>query len=148
RNSEGKHIIPVPALEVKRNNPQIFFDTVRIFFKKRFQTVKKGKIFEKTVVRPEYSKRGKLSISETALTQMVLHCVQEFDASLKVEKVIVLRDSSDYGLEVILNVPFENQVAGHLYQLQEYIGKNIEQFTGLIIKEVNLTIGKVTKKNV
>ncbi|MBA7538592.1 hypothetical protein ES705_30869 [subsurface metagenome] len=32
RNSEGKHIIPVPAIEVKRNYPHIFFDSVKVFF--------------------------------------------------------------------------------------------------------------------
>jgi uncharacterized alkaline shock family protein YloU len=30
--------------------------------------------------------------------------------------------------------------------LQEYIAKNIESFTGLILKEVNVTIGRVSKR--
>jgi hypothetical protein len=143
RNHEGKHIIPVPAMEVKRNYPQIFLDSVRIFFKKRFHTVKKGSLIEKTVVRPAYSSHGRIAISEAALTQMVLHCVQEFDPYLTVEKVVVMRDANDYRLEVILGIPFGYQLSGLIHQLQEYIFRSIERFAGLSLNEVNITIGKV-----
>ena len=147
RNSEGKHIIPVPALEVKRSYPHIFLDSMKIFFKRRFQPLKSGNIIEKTVVRPEYTSRGSVSISEAALTQMVIHCVQEFDSSMTVEKVIVDRDRTDYSLEVVLVVPLRGQAAAPLYELQEYIAKNIEGFTGMILKEVNVTIGRVSKRS-
>jgi uncharacterized alkaline shock family protein YloU len=147
RNSEGKHIIPVPALEVKRNYPHIFLDSMKIFFKRRFQPLKSGNIIEKTVVRPDYTSRGSVSISEAALTQMVIHCVQEFDGTMNVEKVIVDRERSDYRLEVVLSMPFRAQGAAPLYELQEYIAKNIESFTGIILKEVNVTIGRVSKRS-
>lgn len=146
RNSEGKHIIPVPALEVKRNYPHIFLDSMKIFFKRRFQPMKSGKFIEKTVVRPDFSSRGSVSISEAALTQMVIHCVQEFDGSMTVEKVIVDRERIDYSLEIVLNVPFKGQAAAPMFELQEYIAKNIESFTGIILREVNVTIGRVSKR--
>ena len=145
RNSTGKHIIPVPAIEVKRTYPQIFFDSVKIFFKRRFHLVRKGHFIEKTLVRPDYSDRGRISISEAALTQMVLHCVQEFNPALGLDKVVVSKDFQEYSLEVILKVPFGEQVAAPLYELQSYIINHVERFTGMIINEVNITIGKVTK---
>ena len=119
---------------------------MKIFFKRRFQPVKSGNIIEKTVVRPEYTKRGSVSISEAALTQMVIHCVQEFDGSMSVEKVIVDRARNEYGLEIVLNIPFKGQAAAPLFELQEYIAKNIESFTGIILREVNVTIGRVSKR--
>lgn len=147
RNSEGKHIIPVPVLEVKRSYPHIFLDSIKIFFKRRFQPVKSGNIIEKTVVRPEYTSRGSVSISEAALTQMVIHCVQEFDSSMRVDKVVVDRERADYKLEVILEVPMRGQAAASMYELQEYIAKNIESFTGIILKEVNVTVGRVSRRS-
>jgi uncharacterized alkaline shock family protein YloU len=145
RRSTGKHIIPVPAIEVKRTNPQIFFDSIKIFFKRRFHPVNQGHFHEKTVVRPEYSK-GKVTISEAALTQMVLHCVQEHNPAVTVDKVVVTKDSPEYSMEVVLNVPFGEQAAIPMYELQGYIVENIERFTGLIINELNITIGKVLQK--
>lgn len=144
RSTEGKHIIPVPALEVKRSYPHIFLDSMKIFFKRRFHPIRGGNIIEKAVVRPEYSKRGRVTISEAALTQMVLHCVQEFDPGLRVEKVSVRREPHDYALDITLAVPFRGQSAP-LYQLQEYIAKNVESFSGIIMKEVNIAIGSVSK---
>jgi hypothetical protein len=61
RAEQGKHIIPVPAVEIKRNYPHIFFESVKIML-----TGKKGlrkseqEIVEKTVVRPEYGRWRKL----------------------------------------------------------------------------------------
>ncbi|MBN1837401.1 MAG: hypothetical protein JW820_16220 [Spirochaetales bacterium] len=145
RNTEGKHIIPIPALEVKRSYPNIFLDSMKIFFKRRFHPLGSGNIIEKTVVRPGYGNRGAVSISQAAISQMVLHCVQEFDSSLKVEKVVSHKTAGGYLLEVVLEVPYVGQIASSLYQLQEYIARNIESFTGIILKEVNVTIGRVSK---
>jgi len=146
RNSEGKHIIPVPAIEVKRDYPHIFLDSVKIFFKNSFRFSKKTKMFEKTVVRPEYSKQGKITISETAISQMVMHCVKEYDVNLLVDKIIVSSNRNMYSLEVIIRVQFGTQITDILFQLQDYILKNIERYTGLILKEVNITVGNVTGK--
>jgi adenylate kinase family enzyme len=57
---QGKHIIPVPGVEVKRNYPHIFFESVKILLKEK-RMLRKGEseIVEKTVVRPEYSRARK-----------------------------------------------------------------------------------------
>src|SRR4030042_241935 len=80
-----------------------------------------------------------------ALPQVVLHCVQEFDSSLRVEKVIVRREPHDYAMEVMLAVPYKGQTAAPLYQLQEYMAKHVESFSGIIMKEVNINVGRVSK---
>ena len=57
RAEQGKHIIPVPAVEVKRSYPHIFFESVKILLKAKKGLMKSDEeIVEKTVVRPEYGK--------------------------------------------------------------------------------------------
>jgi ABC-type dipeptide/oligopeptide/nickel transport system ATPase component len=57
RAEQGKHIIPVPGVAIKRRYPHIFFESVKILLKG-----KKGlgrieeQVVEKTVVRPEYGR--------------------------------------------------------------------------------------------
>ena len=143
RDTEGKHIIPVPAIEVKRNYPHIFYESVKIFFRRSMRVLNKEKVFEKAVVRPEYSRRGRLAISETALSQMVMHCVNEFDPFLKVAKIVLTQDGFRYNLEIILDIPYGEQITGPIYDLQNYIVSSIEKFTGLILNEVSITIGSV-----
>ncbi|MGA2765617.1 MAG: hypothetical protein ABSG17_19890 [Spirochaetia bacterium] len=60
RAEQGKHIIPVPAVEIKRNYPHIFFESVKILLKgKKGLRKTEAEIVEKTVVRPEYGVRKK-----------------------------------------------------------------------------------------
>jgi hypothetical protein len=57
RAEQGKHIIPVPGVEIKRNYPHIFFESVKILLKSTTVLRKSdAEIVEKTVVRPEYGR--------------------------------------------------------------------------------------------
>ena len=78
-----------------------------------------------------------------ALSQMVMHCVNEFDPFLKVAKIVLTQDGFRYNLEIILDIPYGEQITGPIYDLQNYIVSSIEKFTGLILNEVSITIGSV-----
>jgi len=141
RFSEGKHVIPVPTIEITRSYPQIVYDSMRVFFKnKRNLPWRKQQVFEKTIVRPEFSKYGKITMSEAALTQMVIHCLDEFDHMIKVKKVTMKIESTGYNLTVKLRVPMKHQITSTLAELQEYIGDSLEKYGGIFIAGINLEI--------
>ena len=144
RKVEGKHVIPVPAIEIKRSYPRIFYDSVRVFLQKNLSSsgLAAPKLYEKSVVRPEFSKRGRVAISESALSQMVIHCIDEFDDSIRIKKITVRSDSQGYRLTVVIELPFGTQLSGNIHNLQQYIIDNIERFTGILIEEVNLVIDR------
>lgn len=146
RRISGKHVIPVPAIEVKRDYSHIFLESIQILLKRRFFLRKGRDRFEKTIVRPEYSMKGKVAISEAALSQMVMHCVNVYSPAFEIDKIVVVPDKAGYKLEVILQVPFGMKLAGEIQELQFYILNNIEQFTGLDLQEVNVTVGKISKR--
>lgn len=147
RRIEGKHVIPVPSIEVKRNYPQIFYDAVRVFFKRKPNSednINAEKVFEKSVVRPEFSKKGRVEISEAALSQMLMHCVLEFDAKIHVKKISIKTDTRGYKFIITIDVPFGTQLTGTIYHLQQYIIENIERFTGILVEEVSIIIDKIS----
>ncbi|MEE1165795.1 MAG: hypothetical protein UHP28_01395 [Treponema sp.] len=148
RQIEGKHVIPVPSIEIKRNYPQIFSNTVKVFFRKKHFFTKKdqnnGKLFEKSIVQPEFSKKGRIEISEAALTQMVMHCVAENDPQVRVKKMTIKTDSRGYRVIITIDVPFGTQLTGKIHNLQQYIIDKIESFTGILIEEVSIVIDKIT----
>ncbi len=147
RRIEGKHVIPVPAIEVKRNYPQIFYNAVRVLLKHNKTPIISGnntKVYEKSVVRPEFSKKGRISISEAALSQMVMHCVSEFDPQIRVKKLVIKTDERGYRLITTIDVPFGTQLTGKIHNMQKYIIDNIEQFTGILIEEVSIIIDKIS----
>ncbi|MDX9826156.1 MAG: hypothetical protein RBT73_00245 [Spirochaetia bacterium] len=147
RQVEGKHVIPVPALEIRRNYPSIFYDSVRVFLRRSFGTgASLPKIYEKAVVRPEYTKRGRVAISEAALSQMVVHCVDEYDPAVKVKRLGIRDDSKGYRITVVLEVPYGTKLASNAHALQEFIVDNIERFTGILVAEVNIVIDRLTSR--
>ncbi|PKL08380.1 MAG: hypothetical protein CVV51_09275 [Spirochaetae bacterium HGW-Spirochaetae-7] len=147
RKVEGKHVIPVPAIEVKRSYPRIFYDSIRVFLQRNLSPggLTTPKLYEKSVVRPEFSKRGRVAISESALSQMVIHCIDEFDDSIRIRKITIRSDSQGYRLTIVIEVPFGSQLSGRIHNLQQYIIDNIERFTGILIEEVNLVIDRFSK---
>jgi len=145
RRIEGKHVIPVPSIEIKRSYPNIFYKAIKIFLKKKGPSVLSAppSVHEKSVVRPEYSKKGKVIISEAALSQMVIHCVDEFNPDIRIKKIIVKDDEMGYRLVITIDVPYGIQLGGNIHELQQYIIENIERFTGIFIEEVNIIIDKL-----
>ncbi len=144
RRVEGKHVIPVPAIEVRRAYPRIFYDTVRVFLKRNLGlSLPRSNIYEKAVVRPEYSKRGRVSISEEALTQMIIHCADEWNDLIRIARVAIRTDAQGYNVTLVLDLPFGTQISGNIHQLQEYIVDNIERYTGILIEEVNIVIDRL-----
>lgn len=150
RQVEGKHVIPVPSIEIKKNYPQIFTTSMRDFFSKPKLFFTKnaknsGKLLEKSIVQPEFSKKGRIEISEAALTQMVMHCVSENAPDITIKKITIKTDSRGYRLVITVDVPFGTQLTGKIHKLQQYIIDKIESFTGILIEEVSIVIDKIVK---
>jgi adenylate kinase family enzyme/uncharacterized alkaline shock family protein YloU len=146
RRIEGKHIIPVPGIEVKRSYPNIFFNAIKIFKKNKAPggLGPARAILEKSVVRPVYSIHGKVIMSEAALSQLVVHCVNEYNQNIKIKKILVKDAEMGYRLVITIDVPYGTQLGGNIHELQQYIIDNIERYTNILIEEVNIIIDKIT----
>jgi uncharacterized alkaline shock family protein YloU len=79
-----------------------------------------------------------------ALSQMVVHCVDEFSEEARIKKVSVKTDATGYKITVVLEVPFGTQISRNIHNLQEYIIDSIEKYTGILIEEVNLVIDRIS----
>jgi uncharacterized alkaline shock family protein YloU len=146
RQIEGKHVIPVPSIEVKRNYSRIFNRSIReLITKGKFKLFKKeATMSEKSVVTPEFSKKGRIEISEAALSQMAMHCVSEFSAEIRIRKLSIKATHRGYRLILTIDVPFGKQLTGEIHRLQTYIIESIERYTGILIEEVSIIIDKIT----
>ncbi|MCF0262417.1 MAG: ATP-binding protein [Sphaerochaetaceae bacterium] len=142
RYSEGKHVIPVPPLQITRNYPSIVYDSIKVGLQKSLiflPFVKKTQTVEKTLVCPEFSKQEEASISEAAITQMVSHCFNEYETTMKVEKVTHIRQNEGYELDVYIRSP--NPVPGHMIvEYEEYIADSLEKYGGILINKVILHV--------
>jgi uncharacterized alkaline shock family protein YloU len=156
RFEEGKHVIPVPAIEVKRDYAQILSDSIRIFFSwdKRKSGEKKSQFFEKSIVQPDFQNsdgvEGKVTISEAALSQMIFHCIDEYDEDIRIKKVIIKVHPSGYAISLSIIVAYGQTLTSGMEQLRKYISTTIQRYTGIVIETLEISVDEIaaTKKPV
>jgi len=147
RQLKGKHVIPVPMIEVKRDQTHRIIDSIKLFLEINPLLFWKKRVVEKTVVQPPFSRRGRLSLSEAALSQMIMHTVQEYSKDVSIKKILIDQSSDlGYEIEVKLQFSFGAQVQNLLPGMQDYIITHIERYSGIHIDQLHLTIDHVTIK--
>ena len=139
RFTEGKHVIPVPSIEITRSYPQIVYDSMKIL--KKNSPPGKKQSYEKTIVRPEFSRPDKEEISEEAITQMVKHSIGDYDPVIKVKKARGVKNpDSTYSVYITLQLPLRHYMSTTISDLQEYITECLEKFGGILLKNVSIEI--------
>ena len=97
--------------------------------------------YEKTIVRPEFSRPDKEEMSDAVLSQMVKHAIGEYDPVMKVKKVRSVRNTdSSYSISVTLQLPARHYMSTTISDLQEYISDCIERYGGVMVKKTNIEI--------
>lgn len=143
RKKHGKHVMPIPLIEVRKKYPNIILHAIHFFVNEPqgfFFKKNKKKLIEKTIVRPNYGENGTISISETALLQMVNHCINEYSTNIRLLKVLVKEGREGYSLFVKLAVNYLMNSAEVIRDIQKIIKEKIESFTGIEIEKVNIEI--------
>lgn len=152
RFEEGKHVIPVPSIEIKRDYAQILSDSIRIFFKggRNAAGVKKARFFDKSVVQPDFHNEvktpGTVTISEAALSQMILHCIDEYDSEIGVEKIKVKLSRAGYGIDLYISVPYGKTLAEGLHGLRSYIQGRLQRYTGIILDSLEISVQTISQR--
>jgi uncharacterized alkaline shock family protein YloU/adenylate kinase family enzyme len=142
RTKEGKHVIPVPTFEIKKDFSGYFIDTLRIIMRKEDNG---EQIFEKTVVRPTFSYLGKYTIADSVIKTLAGYIATKIQGVIKAYNVYV--KSIEQGIIISLDVEiiYGNPIIPIVKKLQEQIIKEVEQMTSLHILAVNVNVKKVTK---
>ena len=86
RVTQGKHVIPVPTFELKKQFSGYILDPLQIFKSKGVGN--KPYISEKSIIRPTFSYLGNFTIADTVFRQIVEYQANKFDGIARVvEKV-------------------------------------------------------------
>lgn len=143
RLKEGKHIIPVPTIELKPHFSGFLVNPLQSIFKQ--SSVKRRKLGEKSIVRPVFSYYGKLIIDDKVIQVIVERIVRarEFVKSLKnITVKHLFKDDEDRGLtiscEVVLS--YGSHIPTLIRQMQGHIRDAVEFTTGMIVYAVDISV--------
>ncbi len=143
RRTKRKHVIPVPQIEVRQDPAHRILGSINLFLERHPLIFWKKNRIEKTVVQPPFSRKGRLRISESALSQMIMHCVAEYAAEVSIRKIIINPSPNGYDLELSLALPFGIELPHTLGELQAYIRNNVERYSGIHINTLDVTVDQV-----
>ena len=143
RLKEGKHIIPVPTIELKPHFSGYLVDPLQSLFKK--SRVRRRKLGEKSIVRPVFSYYGKLIIDDKVVRSIVEKIVQAKEFVKNVKRVTVqhlFKGDEDKGLkiscEVVLN--YGNHIPTLVAQTQAKVREAVEFTTGMVVDSININV--------
>ncbi|MBO4400919.1 MAG: Asp23/Gls24 family envelope stress response protein [Selenomonadaceae bacterium] len=143
RLKEGKHIIPVPTIELKPHFSGYLIDPLQSLFKR--SRVRRRKLGEKSIVRPVFSYYGKLIIDDQVITAIVKKVVgtREFVQSIRhVAIEHLLNGDEDRGLQISCDVVlnYGNHIPTLVTQTQASVREAVEYTTGMIVHAININV--------
>jgi uncharacterized alkaline shock family protein YloU len=137
RKEQGKHVIPVPTFEIKKDFSGYFLDPLQIFKRKG-----KGSyqlVGEKSVVRPTFSYLGNYTISDYTIYQLVEHVSTGIDGVYKISRFRAENHSDGIYLEMDLVLVYGYILKPLLNEVRKSIIGEVERLTALNIKTMRLT---------
>ena len=136
RKTEGKHVIPVPTFEIKKDFSGYILDPLQIF-----KTKGRGNapyISEKSIIRPTFSYLGNFTISDTVFRQIIEYLASKTDFIYKIVKTRVenLPEGPSIYMEVIVLFGFD--LVKELTSFKEKAKREIERLTTMNVQKINV----------
>lgn len=136
RQTEGKHVIPVPTFEIKKDFSGYLLDPLQIFKSKgRGQ---KPYIAEKSIIRPTFNYIGKFTISDSVFREIAEYLAIK---SPEVHKVIRTRiDNKPEGpyIYMEISIVYGYNVIEVLTSFKAKIKKEIENLTAMNVQSIEI----------
>ena len=148
RNKEGKHVIPVPTMELKPYFKGYLIDPLRFFRNRKKEMPKRfSENEERSVVRPVFSYYGKLSFSDRVIESLVYYAVRD----MKKIRITYVRSEKSTGqmnglilfIDVSVKPGTPPEIKKIIHTMRDRIQREIEHTTGMSLDtiKVNVTTG-------
>ena len=129
RVTEGKHVIPVPTFEIKKDVSGYLLDPLQIF--KLKGKGQKPYISEKSIIRPTFSYLGNFTISDSVFRQILNYLANNTPAINRVIKTRVQNFGEGVDIYMEVEIVYGFNVMDGLTTFKEKAKKEIEKLTAM-----------------
>ena len=129
RVTEGKHVIPVPTFELKKDFSGYLLDPLQIFKSKG--KGQKPYISEKTIIRPTFSYLGRFTISDTVFRQIMEYLAEKMPEIYKVIRTRVTSTEAGPTIYMEVSVMYGCNIQETLKEFKTKARKEIEKLTAM-----------------
>lgn len=134
RRELGKHVIPVPTVEVKKQFSGYFLNPLRVFKTKNKESYES----EKTIVRPTFSYLGEYTISEKVIESIIRHVSKSVKG---IQHMIRIKNKNNYDgikISIELIVYYGIPIDEIMKELAQKVQTEVEKLTALNVIELNI----------
>ena len=153
RNQQGKHVIPAPTLQLKRDFAGYFMDPQKLLWtaKERaqeaiatgLQKVRRGEEEGKTVVRPTYSYLGDFLINDKVITDIAKCVGTEVEGVYSVVKVYAGSQPEQLTVDAVIDLKSTADIWESAMAFQKKFTEVIEDMTAFNVVRVDVEVRKL-----
>ena len=136
RVTQGKHVIPVPTFEIKKDFSGYILDPLQIFRSKG-----KGEnpyLSEKSIIRPTFSYMGNFTISDSVFRQIAEKMAKKMPEIYEVNRTRVENYGDGISIYMEITLNYGNNIIEVLKKFKAKLKKEIEKQTAMNVLKVDL----------
>lgn len=139
RTEQGKHVIPVPTVEIKKYFSGYFMDALNIF-----KNGNKGEFYDqKTVIRPTYSYFGNYTIQPSALEQLCAIEMGNFPEVTRLLRMHAEQTPDGAAVELDLEVKYPCVLTEIALRVKQRVAWSLEEYMAITAHSININIKKI-----
>lgn len=136
RMAEGKHVIPVPTFEIKKDFSGYLVDPLQIFKWKGRGTV--PYMTEKSLIRPTFSYLGNYKISDNVIRSIIEYMSRNIEGIYKIQRIKVDNYSNGIFIYVDVILEYGHNLRDILKNLKDKTIKEIDRLTAMNVIDIQL----------
>lgn len=144
RLTEGKHVIPVPTFEIKKDFSGYILDPLQIFKSKGKDN--KPYISEKSMIRPTFSYLGNYTISDSVLKDIILHISTKAEAIYKIARIRIEKTDQGASIYVEIIIKYGYNVMTQLQSFKKQCIREIEKLTAMNVEKFQILAKGIFKE--
>lgn len=144
RMQDGKHVIPVPTLEIKKEFSGYFLHPLRQF-QKNLDVEEKDAAADKSIVRPTFSYMGDFIISDEVLIQLAIHEAKKIEGIVKIRNINVRKTSHGVHMDITASLCYGCSIPAVCRAAQREIRRVIEELTSVNMRRVHFLVKELER---
>ena len=144
RVTEGKHVIPVPTFEIKKDFSGYLLDPLQIF--KSRGNGEKPYISEKSIIRPTFSYMGNFTISDNVFKQLAEYLANKLEEINRVLKIRVTNSDKGAVIYMEVEVIYGCNVVETLKDFKQKAIREIENWTSMNVAQMDVVAKSIYYK--
>lgn len=144
RTVEGKHVIPVPTFEIKKEFSGFFIHPLRRFQKNLDKEIDTAEA-DKSIVRPTFSYMGDYTISDNVIISIALHEADKIKGLEKVQNINLRKTGHGVHIDMTVILKYGCDIFSVCRDIQLAVKDNVERYTSVNARRVNILIRNLKK---